>query len=242
MQRSHVSALFAFVASSLLVSAAAAETPAQPFDGKTLEGWTTAAGKPVPAGWEIADGVIHLKRGEKGKPGGGNIVTAHDYGDFSLSFDWKIAPKGNSGIKYRVRNYGKSTLGLEYQMYDDGRKLEKGSTASLYDLYPPNGAALPNPPGEWNTGRIVVRGNRIEHWLNGKQVVVAYVGSSEWQKRIEASKFNKYDDFAENRVGKLMITDHGSEVWLRNVRFETFNTSGYGRPSLRQRVRSRLGL
>ncbi|MBL9091864.1 MAG: DUF1080 domain-containing protein [Planctomycetaceae bacterium] len=235
--------LFVFASLALFASsqAIAGEPPAQPFDGKTLDAWTTAAGKPVPDGWEVKDGVIHLKPRAKNQPGGGNIVTAHNYGDFSLSFDWKITPKGNSGIKYRVRNYGKSALGLEYQMYDDGRKLEKGATASLYDLYPPSGAALPNPPGEWNTGRIIVRGNRIEHWLNGKQVVVAYVNSAEWQKRMKESKFNKYDDFAENRVGKLMITDHGSEVWLRNVRFETFDIGG-SRSTLRNRLRNRLGL
>lgn len=233
---------FTLVCTLLALSspASAVERNVNPFDGRSLEGWTTAAGKPVGDGWEAADGVIHLKPGTKGKPTGGNIVTAHEYGDFSLSFEWKIAPKGNSGIKYRVRDYGGKVLGLEYQMYDDGGKLNKGATASIYDLYEPDGAAKPNPPGQWNTGRIVVRGNRIEHWLNGKQVAVAHVGSSEWKKRIAESKFDDVKNFSENRVGKLMLTDHGSEVWIRNATFQTFGGSGGGRVPLRERLRNRF--
>ncbi|MBA4019040.1 MAG: DUF1080 domain-containing protein [Pirellula sp.] len=233
---------FRFVAFSALLcltvtSLDAADPSVNPFNNSNLAGWTTTAGKPAPAGWEVVDGVIHLK---PGKSQGGNIVTAHDYGDFSLSFDWKIAPKGNSGIKYRVRDYNGKVLGLEYQMYDDNATKKpgpaKGSTGSLYDLYEPNSAKQVNPPGEWNTGRIVVRNNRIEHWLNGKLVVTAYVGSSEWNKRVAESKFGDVPNFAQNSVGKLMLTDHGSEVWIRNARFETFS----GGKSAPRRFLSRL--
>lgn len=214
----------------------AADPSANPFNNSDLSGWTTAAGKPAPAGWEVVDGAIHL---QPGKSQGGNIITAHNYGDFSLSFDWKIAPKGNSGIKYRVRDYKGKVLGLEYQMYDDNATKKpgpaKGSTGSLYDLYEPKGAQ-PNPPGEWNTGRIVVCGNRIEHWLNGKLIVAAYVGSSEWNKRVAESKFNDIPHFAENTVGKLMITDHGSEVWIGNARFETLGDRHPGRRAIFRRL------
>jgi hypothetical protein len=79
---------------------------------------------------------------------------------------------------------------------------------------------LARPAGEYNEARIVVQGNRIEHWLNGQRVVNATVGDEEWQRRIAASKFSDVPDFARNPRGKIMLTDHGSEVWYRNFVFE----------------------
>lgn len=199
-----------------------AADPTSPFDGKSFAAWTTLDGKPVSGGWEIIDGVIHLKR-EKGRSG--HIVTRAEYGDFTLEFDWKIAVAGNSGLKYRVRSYGNKVLGLEYQIYDDlgakNKVAQKNSVGSLYDLYEPNSEKQVNPAGEWNHAKIVVQGKRVEHWLNGKQIVAATVGDEEWKKRVEASKFNDAPEFSLNPRGKLMLTDHGSEVWYRNFVFET---------------------
>lgn len=191
-----------------------------PFDGKTFAGWTMQDGRPVDGGWEIKDGVIHLR---KEKTRTGHIVTATEYGDFTLEFDWKIAQGGNSGIKYRVRSYGTRVLGCEYQVYDDeGAKKEapKRTSASLYDVYEPNDRKKLKPAGEWNHAKIVVAGNSIEHWLNGELVVSATVGSDEWKKRVADSKFNDARKFGENPKGKLMLTDHGSEVWYRNFVFQ----------------------
>ena len=196
-----------------------AADPPDPFDGKSLAAWTTIDGKPAHEGWEVLDGMIHLKKDGKGS---GHIVTANEYGDFSLSFDWKIALGGNSGLKYRVRSYGERVLGLEYQIYDDGKQQvpPRNSAGALYDLYEPSSAKQLKPVGEWNQAKISVQGNRIEHWLNGQRIVTATVGDSEWQKRISESKFSEYAEFSQQPTGKLMLTDHGSEVWYRNFLFE----------------------
>ena len=193
---------------------------ANPFDGKSLSAWTSIDGKPASAGWEVVDGMIHLKKDGKGS---GHIVTANEFADFTLAFEWKIAPGGNSGLKYRVRSYGNKVLGLEYQVYDDEAKKKvqpRNSAGSLYDLYEPNSAKQLKPAGQWNHAKIAVRGNQIEHWLNGQQVVTATVGDAEWKRRISESKFNEYPAFSEQPRGKLMLTDHGSEVWYRNFEFE----------------------
>ena len=193
---------------------------ADPFDGKSLSAWTTIDGKPVTAGWEVLDGMIHLKKDGKGS---GHILTANEFGDFTLAFEWKIAKGGNSGLKYRVRSYGNKVLGCEYQVYDDEgpKKMQpRNSAGSLYDLYEPNSAKQLKRAGEWNQAKIVVRGNRIEHWLNGQQVVTAMVGDAEWKKRVSESKFSEYAEFSQQPRGKLMLTDHGSEVWYRNFVFE----------------------
>ncbi len=192
-----------------------------PFDGKSLDDWTTLDGKPVTQGWEIVDGVIHLKKDGRRA---GHIVTAQEFGDFQLSFQWKIAERGNSGLKYRVRNYGGKMLGCEYQIYDDragkGSVLTKGSAGALYDLYEPNDAKQLKPSGEFNTARIIVRGDKIEHWLNGHLIVSATVGDEQWERRIASSKFSDVPDFGRHPLGKIMLTDHGSEVWYRDFVFE----------------------
>ncbi|MBC8355580.1 MAG: DUF1080 domain-containing protein [Planctomycetes bacterium] len=198
--------------------------PAPPlFDGRTLDNWTTIAGQPVTTGWEVVDGVIHLNK-EQGRAG--HIISKHEYGDFELTFDWKIAEGGNSGLKYRVRKYGNKTLGCEYQIYDDEKASNlppRGSTGSLYALYEPNESKQLNPAGEFNSTRIVVCGNWIEHWLNGKRILTAIVGSPEWDERVAASKFSNEIEFGENRYGKIMLTDHGSEVWYRNIQLRPLN-------------------
>jgi hypothetical protein len=196
------------------------EEPAALFNGRSLDGWTTLDGCPVTQGWEVVDGMIHLR---KVYPRAGHIITSREYGDFKLAFEWKIAPGGNSGLKYRVRDYGDRILGCEYQIIDDQGYREylppTGRTGALYDLYEPNVEKRLKPAGEFNSSRIVVQGDKIEHWLNGRLIVSATVGDDEWDRRVAASKFSDAQDFARNRTGRIMLTDHGSEVWYRNIQF-----------------------
>ena len=86
------------------------------FDSDRFDAWSTPDGKTVPASWEVKEGVIHLS---KGSTKGGNIVTVQEFSDFTLEFEFKIATKGNSGVKYRVQIYGQRFLGFEYQVQDD---------------------------------------------------------------------------------------------------------------------------
>jgi arylsulfatase A len=186
--------------------------PTSLFDGETLRGWTTQDGKPVTKGWTVEDGAIFRK------DRGGNIVFEQELGDFELTFDWKIAKRGNSGVKYRVRKYGGRLLGCEYQLLGEtGRNLSKGSCGSLYALYEPNDKKQLNSVGDWNTAKIVVHGPMIEHWMNGERIVEADLGSDEWRKRLARSKFSPHKDFARNPLGRIMLTDHGHQVWYRNL-------------------------
>lgn len=195
---------------------------AQPlFDGKSLQGWTTIEGQPVTQGWEVVDGMIHLKAAHERA---GHILSACEYGDFDFRFEWKIAAGGNSGIKYRVRFYEGYPRGCEYQIIDDLKYREplapKNSAGALYDLCEPGPQKALRPAGEFNSARIVVRANHIEHWLNDQLIVTAAVGSDDWTRRVAASKFAELPQFAENQRGRIMLTDHGAEVWFRNIRFE----------------------
>lgn len=184
--------------------------------GDALDAWVDERGKPLASDkWVVKDGVLHLT----GK-GGGNIYTARPYGNFELRFEWKIAEKGNSGVKYRMKDYdGKGRLGPEYQVYDDqGKPFAKGATASLYDIVAPDREAKAmKPPGEWNSSRIVANGKHLQHFLNGRKVVDITIGTAAWRDAVAQSKFRDVPAFAENPQGPIMLQDHGSEAWYRKL-------------------------
>lgn len=200
---------------------AAKNDPSLPiFDGKSLTGWTLADGKPITAGWVAENGVLH----RAGK--GGDIYTAKEYANFDFQFEWKIAPGSNSGVKYRMALYGKSWLGPEYQVLDDDKhpdaKLREGrrKTGALYDLYVPNENKHLMPVGEWNSSRIVAKGSKIEHWLNGKLVLQYDTASDDFKKQVAGSKFSKIPEFNQNPSGRIQLQDHGDEVWFRNLKIQ----------------------
>lgn len=204
---------------SLTFTAAAAD-PVALFNGKDLSGWTAIDGKPMAAGWVVEPGGI-LHRASRG----GDLYTAKEYGDFEFSFEWKIAPGGNSGVKYRITPYEKKgPLGPEYQLLDDAKHPDSKvgphrQTASLYDFAPPDASLKKlNPPGEWNTTKIVARGTKFEHWLNGVKVLEMDTSSAAWKAAHAKSKFKDLATFAQNARGRLMLQDHGDEAWFRNLR------------------------
>lgn len=183
---------------------------------QSLHHWMTPSGDAVVMGWTFdSNGTLHLQ----GR--GGNIITREKYGDFELWFEFRISEKGNSGIKYRVQNYGTSLLGCEYQILDDAAfpGLDRNHlTASLYDVFDPRvKPTRQNPQGEFNVGKILVQGDRIRHWVNGQLTIDDYTGTPRWNDAITNSKFNEHEGFGRNRRGHIMLTDHNSEVWYRNV-------------------------
>jgi hypothetical protein len=185
----------------------------------TLADFTDAHGAAPSGGWSTdADGTIHLA----GK-GGGNLISKNEYENFTLEWEWKVAPGGNNGVKYWVTKVGgKEWLGIEYQMIDDAKHpdgIKGGShtTASIYDIKEPAKDKAAKPAGEWNTSRIVVQNGKIEHWLNGQLAAEADTKSDEWKARIAASKFKNKEGFAPGK-GRLMLTEHGDETWYRKIR------------------------
>lgn len=146
----------------------------------------------------------------------GSINTVAQYKDFELSFEWKISHAGNSGIKYRAHD----SLGLEYQILDDENhrdgKLPSHRAASLYDLFAAPDDKPIKPVGEWNSGRIVAKGNHIEHWLNGKKILEVEYGSAAWNAAFAASKYAKHEGFG-SWTGSIHLQDHNDKVWYRNV-------------------------
>jgi hypothetical protein len=165
----------------------------------------------------VIDGVLTLA----GK--GGDILTIEQFENFELKIDWRIAPKGNSGIMYRVTETEGAPYmtGPEYQVLDDAGhgdgKSGKTSAGSLYAVYEPSKKVV-KPAGEWNSTRIVVNGKKIEHWLNGEKVVEAEIGSDDWNQRVANSKWKSAKRYAQEPKGHIDLQDHGDKVEYKNIK------------------------
>ena len=181
------------------------------FDKDNFSQWTKVNGEKVDKGWSVKNGIVH--RHTKG----GDIITKEKFKNFELSFEWKISETGNSGIKYRTRG----SLGLEYQVLDDQKHRDNKNpthrAGSLYELVASPDSKPLKPVGEWNKGRIVAKGNKIEHWLNGEKVVEITWGSEEWNKRFQKSKYRKNEGFG-SWEGPILLQDHNDPVWFRNLK------------------------
>lgn len=189
------------------------------FDGKSLNGWRGYKTEEVGAGWKVQDGAIALTAAKAG-----DLMTAAQFGDFELAFEWKISEAGNSGVIYRV-GLGESAsyrTGPEYQVLDNQKatdnKLGNHLAGSLYDIGPEAPRDLPKPVGEWNNSRIIVRGWKVEHWLNGKKVVALDLASPEGKAAIAASKFKTWPKFASLSRGHIALQEHGHEVSYRSIK------------------------
>jgi hypothetical protein len=207
------------------------------FDGTTLRGWRGLGRDTVPtAHWTVDSGAIHkVPSGQvavqaDGQPlGGGDLTTDASYGDFELTWEWKVAPGANSGVKYNVSEQLSTSIpprnaakGFEYQIVDDDRhpdgKLIRHRTGDLYDLLPSNERKRVRPVGEWNQSRILFRGTHGEHWLNGEKVVEYDLGTARMTQALAASEYRAWSWFGQRRRTPIVLQDDDDAVWFRSLK------------------------
>lgn len=221
------------------------------FDGKTFEGWRGYGKDAVPGKWTIDQGAIKFNGtggGEAQDKEGGDIIFAHKFKNFELTFDWKVAKGSNSGVFFLAQEIettndkGEKRMepiyisSPEYQILDNANhpdaKMGKDNnrqSASLYDMIP----AVPQnskPFGEWNTGKIMVYKGTVVHGQNGENVVEYHLWTPQWTELLQASKFSqeKWPLAFEllnnlggtNREGYIGFQDHGDDVWFRDIKIK----------------------
>jgi hypothetical protein len=191
------------------------------FDGKTLAGWRGYKAQAPAASWKIVGGslVSMPKPGEAQ----GHLLSADQFDDFELSLEWKMAPGGNSGVMYRVTEARENPWdsGPEYQVLDNTRHLDGNnplsSASACYAVYPP-AKDLTKPVGEWNQARIVAKGPRVQHWLNGEKVVEYEVGTDDWSAHLKTSRFWATPDWGRAPKGHICLQDYGNPIEFRNIK------------------------
>ncbi len=202
------------------------------FDGVSTNGWRNFNSDSIGAAWQVEDGTLYLETAEKEGwqvKHGGDIITEDVYENYELSLEWKIDSGANSGIIYHVQespdyNYVWQT-GPEMQILDDDRhpdgKIDKHRVGDLYDLIEGTNKVV-NPPGEWNSVRIVSDHGKIEQWMNGVKIVSTDMTTPEWTELVAGSKFAEMPGFGKFTKGHISLQDHGNPVWFKNIKIRVF--------------------
>ena len=187
------------------------------FDGQSTDGWRGYMMDAVPDGWQVLDG--ELTRVGRGR----DLITKAQFENFDLTLEWKVELGGNSGILFRaVEGPEQIYMGApEMQILDDDNHADGRSpltsVGSNYAIHPaPRGLA--HPVGEWNSVRILVDGNHVEHWLNSFRTVEYELGSVDWLERVAASKFSQWSEYGQASKGHIGLQEHGDVVAFRNIK------------------------
>lgn len=226
------------------------------FNGQDFTGWRGYGKTHVPERWTIDDGCIKINgsgTGEGQSKEGGDLIFAHQFRNFTLEWEWKVAKGSNSGVfvlaqevttkddKGKVRYEPIYISCPEYQVLDNANHPDamlgvdgNRKSASLYDMIP----AKPQnskPYGEWNTAKIVCYKGTVIHYQNGKKVLEYHLWTQQWTDMLQASKFsekkwplafellNKCG--GEEHMGYIGLQDHGDDVWYRNIRVKDMDNA-----------------
>lgn len=188
------------------------------FDGKSLDQWRGYKNDAAPVGWRVDSGAIIKDSSAE------DIVTRDTFDNFELVMDWQLTQGGNAGIFYRGNEQYEHVYWTapEYQLLDDANAPDGASRLTSagadYGLYPSPAGHL-NPLGEWNTARIVVNGDSVQHWLNGTLLFSYVLGSDDWKAKVKASKFAEWPDYGKLPSGVIAVQgDHNGRLMLRNVK------------------------
>ncbi len=159
--------------------------------------------------WSVKDGVLIYD----GKKGGQNLQSVKDYGNFELYCDWKIPPKGDSGIYLRgqpqVQIWDSSVL-------SGGLAIDKDTgSGGLWNNPRGSNGQKPllnadRPIGEWNTFHITVIGTKVTVNLNGKKVVDEAPLLNYWEKE-------KGKPLPTPARGPIELQEHGNTLWFKSI-------------------------
>jgi hypothetical protein len=233
------------------------------FDGRTMNGWLDPARQNAPGdAWTIEDGTLRTVLNPRITE---DLLTEAEFGDFELLFDWRLAERANTGLKYRIQStvfvdhtrrqpgphgfegmLGRElagnlsrraelaptakgevySVGFEFQLLDDDRHPDarRGAdrqTGALYSMIPAERKAA-RPVGEWNHSKLVVRGTRIEHWVNGVKVLEGSLDD----ERIREGVARRWEPAPPIRDallkprprGHIALQHHHDLVWFKNLK------------------------
>ncbi|MGA0029932.1 MAG: 3-keto-disaccharide hydrolase [Opitutales bacterium] len=211
--------LLAVTASALFAEAPSGFTSL--FNGKDLAGWhgynphsvakLTGEKKDAmlkkmreefPQHWSVKDGEIF-------NPGTGAYATTDkDYGDFELTLEYNMAPKGDSGVYLRGVPQVQIWDPTDEKAFKHGAQLGSGA---LWNNSPGKPGKDPlvladKPAGEWNTLRVVMVGARVSIWLNGKQTVDHAILENYYDRKSSVPA-----------KGPICLQTHGAPIRWRNI-------------------------
>lgn len=199
------------------------------FNGKDLQGWRDFKGtdSKITAPWTVEKGLLTSLG--KGSDSTGYIVTAKDYENFIVDFDWKIQDGGNSGFLYHVVERPEYKVpyitGPEYQLLDDlgfASPVEQWQKLGAdYAMYTPDTTKKEvRKAGQWNNSRIVFDNGWVEYWLNGQKLLEFEAWTDDWFARKNSGKWDNAPEYGLARSGVIALQDHGYRIWFKNMKIK----------------------
>jgi hypothetical protein len=184
--------------------------------------WRAYAGEQFPAkAWSVDGDVLRaMASGPRV-----DLLTRERFGDFALSFDWRLPRAGNAAVGYRIAAEGEaaSLAGPAMQLLDDEHHRDGTnaltSCGALYALMAPWHERRAGA-NHYHSARIVVRGTRVEHWIDERQVVGCDLAAEELRERIARSRFRDCRGFGLEPEGHIVLQHRGTEAWFRKLRIE----------------------
>jgi hypothetical protein len=204
-------------------------TPLFPKDG-VPEGWTVRTwddvSKPAATGaaWRVTNGVLHGS-----EPRGTWLVSAREYGDFVLQYEWKLGEQGNSGCGLRFPMRGDPAFdGLELQMVDpryfgtNTANAPKPSelTGALYRAVTPRVQVF--KPTDWNKYLITCEGRRVQVVLNDQLILDVNLDeqTTPTKKHDNTDAPPLKDRPRKGHIGFQELSRGGGHVEIRNARIK----------------------
>ena len=192
-------------------AAVAEEGFVQLFDGESLDGWILLGKRGD--GYAIRDGSIACAKGS-----GGNLLSASEYANFVLRFEFKLESGSNNGLCVRCP-LGWSDMayaGNELQIIDNSAERYANikpwqKHGSLYHVAPAKTGAL-NPVGEWNSQEVAARGSRITVTLNGTNILDVDT------KDVKDPALLAKHPGLKRKSGHIGFLGHNEPVQFRNIR------------------------
>ena len=172
------------------------------FDGVTTNGWGLYDRNPKEGKWEVIDGAIHLIDRNQGWDRKDDLITDESFIDFDLKIDWKVAPKGKSGILIHVQQdqskYPFQTA-LQMEILDNAaypeRKDQRHWAGDLYDLIASSSYEMEKPAGQWNEAEIYCHNDTLKFFLNGVNIVSTVLWDDNWNALVQNAAAHKNSPF-----------------------------------------------
>ncbi|HVT71915.1 MAG TPA: DUF1080 domain-containing protein [Lacunisphaera sp.] len=175
------------------------------FDGESLSDWRGFHQNKLPANWHVVEGSLV---GE----GGTALVSADDFKDFEITFDWKVAAGGEASVYFRAVDDGGdvATCGPVMQLAGDG--VEMAGNGGLDHPW----RQITLQADVWYRASISVFGNQVAYAINGDRVMSYRLNSADWKAAVAASRFKDTKEYGLLESGAIVLAGKG--VSFRNIR------------------------
>lgn len=187
------------------------------FDGESTSGWHLYNGGKIDSQWLAKDGELYCKTLLEHQ----DIVTDKEFENFDMTFEWKMAKGGNSGVFINVIERkdlpSAWSSGPEYQLLENSNPdYATGNKRSgcIFGFDPQINSVALKPLGEWNQSRIRQQNGKIEFYLNGVLTAHQDLTSKEWIARAGSGGFKYYPEYGRHTKGHI-----GLQYWLKGISF-----------------------